>query len=581
MRIRLTGAAFMVGLTLAPAPIAAQAPRDALPATRDVALLVQQPRIALPPASAAAVSPLRTAILNELAYREGITREEGLKAWLAGLKTFYMDVDYEPIWVRDGRLTPAAGELMEELGRAERWGLRPVDYDVPTAYRALTSGKDQALAEIDLTLAALRYTFHAHGGRFDPSSLSLWYDAKPNRPDSGNLLRRFASASDAGDVLRAQHPAHPQFVALREAYLDIIDPQRRVSEKPAEPAPEDIVLPRGPAVRLGNRSSQVPLLRKRLSVPPRRSQDADLYDKQVRDAVNAFMRTQGWKRKHVYDNKVRTRLNRQANGGNKRRAIDKKTLLVNLEKWRLMPRELGAFHVWNNLPSYRTEVRRNGDVIHTERIIVGKTSTQTPVFNDRMTHVVFKPEWGVPTSIKIKSLLPKLAGGDYDVLRRRNMRIPLRGRQGNPRRINWARRDISKIPIIQGPGPSNPLGNMKFMFPNRHAVYMHDTPKKHLFKTRNRTHSAGCIRVRYPRQFAEVILRESLGWDKKDISRQLGRRARSNQRVDLNEAVPVYNTYFTVVANEDGKLRRYKDMYGHDKRISKALDGVSPRVIAR
>ncbi|MEO1545098.1 MAG: L,D-transpeptidase family protein, partial [Pseudomonadota bacterium] len=171
-------------------------------------------------------------------------------------------------------------------------------------------------------------------------------------------------------------------------------------------------------------------------------------------------------------------------------------------------REFGAFHIWNNIPSYRTEVRRDGEVIHTERIIVGKTSTQTPVFNDRMTHIVFKPEWGVPSSIKIKSLLPRLAGGDYDVLRRRGMRIALNGRSGDPRRINWSKRDIRTIPIVQGAGSSNPLGRMKFMFPNKHAVYMHDTPKRHLFKTRTRTHSAGCIRVRDPQRLAEILTSE-------------------------------------------------------------------------
>ncbi|MEL7048840.1 MAG: L,D-transpeptidase family protein, partial [Pseudomonadota bacterium] len=553
--------------------------------TETIALL-GAPRLASPPVSSRAhITPLRIAVLKEITQRRGRVRDKAIAKKLNELGTFYADPDHEPVWVRGGALTPAAGELMEELGRAKDWGLEASDYDVPSAYGALTTVADQARAELDLTLTALEYAFHANGGRFDPTDLSLWYDMRPKRPNASTLLRQLSRSNDAGGVLRSLHPTHPQFVALREAYLDIIKPGRAATSKtkPAEPRVEDIYFAKGPAIRRGKRHPQIALLRKRLNVPAQSRGDETLYDREVMNAVNDFMRTQGWRKKYVFDRRVRAKLNALRNGGSKKPTrISKRSLLVNMEKWRWMPRQFGEdFHIWNNIPAFRTLVRNGDQIVHSERIIVGKTSTQTPVFNDTMTHIVFKPEWGVPSSIKIKSLLPRLAGGDYDVLRRRGMRISVNGRTVNPRSINWSKRDIRSIPIVQGAGSSNPLGRMKFMFPNKHAVYMHDTPKRHLFNTRTRTHSAGCIRVRDPQKLAEILTQETLGWTDADVAEMLARRAKSNQRVDLDRSIPVYNTYFTLVADADGKLRRYSDIYGHDKRIGQALDGKSVELIAR
>lgn len=593
----LAGAASLAILAAAVAPAYAQGGPDgpayaqggqAGPAAHSQAklteiALIEAPRLALPPTSSDHVTPLRTAVLKHITARRA--RADGKSnsgRWLNELGSFYANPDNEPIFVRDGRLTPAAGELMEELGRAGDWGLDAANYDVPAAYGDLDTEADQARAEIELALVALKYVFHAHGGRFKSTDISLWFDMAAKRPHAGRTLKRLSRASNVAAEIRKAHPTHPQFVALREAYLDIIKPNRRRADaEQAPPRPEDIRLSYGASVREGRRHPQIALLRQRLEVPADDPADATLYDRELRNAVNAFMRTQGWRRKYVYDDKVRRKLNAAGSRRNGGGRITKEKLLVNMEKWRLVPRNLGAFHIWNNIPEYRTEVVKNGEVIHSERIIVGKSSTQTPVFHDKITHIVFKPEWGVPSSIKIKSLLPRLASGDYGVLSRRGMRIKLDGRQGNPRNIRWHSTDIRRIPIVQGPGPSNPLGRMKFMFPNKHAVYMHDTPKRHLFKTRKRTHSHGCIRVRNPQTLAEIITREQLGWSREDVAAHLRRRAEANNRIDLKTPIPVYNTYFTVIADENGKLQPLSDIYGHDQRIAKALSGTPLNVIAR
>jgi murein L,D-transpeptidase YcbB/YkuD len=144
-----------------------------------------------------------------------------------------------------------------------------------------------------------------------------------------------------------------------------------------------------------------------------------------------------------------------------------RTLLVNMEQWRWMPDDLGAFYVWVNIPEYTLRVMRGGEMVHTERVVVGRTNTQTPVFSDEMEHVIFHPFWGVPDSIKKDELLPGLMRGNSDILARNNLRLQFRGREIDPRTVDWSRADMRKFHVYQPPGRDNVLGVVKFRFPNR------------------------------------------------------------------------------------------------------------------
>ena len=242
---------------------------------------------------------------------------------------------------------------------------------------------------------------------------------------------------------------------------------------------------------------------------------------------------------------------------------------ANLERWRWLPENLGVRHVWNNIPAFDTRVMQDGRRIFRERLIVGTAATQTPVFSDEIRFIVFQPDWGVPPSLKVKDLLPRLARGDYRVLDRRDMRIL--GPSASS--YNWREVDIRRIPIVQKPGPQNPLGQMKFMFPNRHDVYMHDTPDKALFNAKSRAISNGCIRVRHPERLAEILLAADQGLDREGVRRLLDPRAPENNRVDLTTPVPVHNVYFTAEVDEAGAVVFHDDIYGHDRRVVDALNG--------
>lgn len=527
-------------------------------------------------------SDLKTSILREITDRKP-RADETLTRWLDELGTLYATEFDAPLWVSYDGLTAGGKSVIAELKRADEWGLDPKAFTANIPASIAKSPDEMALAEVEITLAALTYAVQAQGGRLDPTELSLWYERAKVNVDAAALMRSMKAASDPATVLVAEQPQHPQFLLLRQAYLKRKFPERFASaeEKPIEAEPEPVKFSYGKRVTRGQRNEQIPQLRERLEVRAADPEDEDLYDQELVDAVTTFMRTQGWRRKTVFDDKVRKALNDPKDeSSEKTETVSLERILVNMEKWRWLPRDLGDLHIWNNLPAYTTELVRGDKVLFSERIIVGKEDTQTPVFSDKMSHVIFKPEWGVPSSIKIKTLLPSLASGDYDILARRGMRIQHEGRPISPAHYNWAKTDIRSVPVVMGAGPSNPLGRVKFMFPNHHAVYMHDTPDKHLFDNSKRNFSHGCIRVRDPVRFAELLLHETAGWSPDDVASQLGRSAEENHRVDLPTPVPVHNVYFTVIAEEDGTLRTLKDVYGHDKRIAQALEGKSLSAIA-
>ena len=211
-----------------------------------------------------------------------------------------------------------------------------------------------------------------------------------------------------------------------------------------------------------------------------------------------------------------------------------------------------------------------------ERIVTGKIKNKTPIFSDELETVVFRPNWGIPNSIKVKEILPKIMRGKG--IAAQGFRVQSAGRDINPASINWSTADIRNYHIYQPPGRRNALGLVKFMFPNKHAVYFHDTPSKHLFKKKYRAYSHGCMRVRNPMKMAAVIFGEDRGWGQSKID-ELAASKVNNRQVQLNRKIPVHVTYFTARANQDGEIELVKDIYGHEKLIQKGIDGLAHTIV--
>lgn len=559
-------------------PAAPAAPATAAPST---------PPVAVPPVAAPVVPPLNAALLATLEGSQPSARQSQDREWHDAITAFYAGRNGRPVWTTDSGLNTAALALAAEIGRADDWGLDPKAFDLAGLPSGSATPEALAAAELKLTRALVTYAWHARGGRLDPSQLSKWLDQSPRSLDVKALLERFAASGDPSVALQKLHPQHRQFELLRQAYL-----KARGTKIEAQEDPRDVSIPSGPVVRLGDRHPHVELVRRRLEVPARSADEADLYDEDVATAVRNFLgasyrdsRTGKTVQRPAHPaltNAARTSLSRKSTQQAESRQPSLKQYLVNLERWRWMPEQLGTTYVWNNLPEYVTRVVRNDAVIHQERIIIGKPTNQTPVFSDEMQFVVFHPDWGVPGTIKVQDLLPSLQSGDDSILERRNMRIVQGNRTVRAYEIDWERTDIRRVSIVQDPGPSNPLGQLKFMFPNKHDVYMHDTPTKNLFETPVRAYSFGCIRVRNPVRLAELVFGQDRNWTMTDVTELLKPRAAQNNRVDLNRRIPVHNTYFTLTADEHGKVTRFADVYGHDKRIQAVLlDGERVDVVAR
>jgi murein L,D-transpeptidase YcbB/YkuD len=193
-----------------------------------------------------------------------------------------------------------------------------------------------------------------------------------------------------------------------------------------------------------------------------------------------------------------------------------------------------------------------------------------------MRSIVFNPDWTVPETIKIEDLQPRLrqirdGAPDVSVLRDNQLTVSLRGRPVDAATVDWQRANILSYTFTQAPGPDNVLGTLKFNFPNRHAVYMHDTVQPELFDQTVRTLSHGCIRVHQPDRLALVLLAEDKGWTEQQIRDQLAKG--HNSGVILSRPVPVHLTYFTVAFDGIGKMRTYDDVYGIDKKMAEALFG--------
>jgi murein L,D-transpeptidase YcbB/YkuD len=251
-----------------------------------------------------------------------------------------------------------------------------------------------------------------------------------------------------------------------------------------------------------------------------------------------------------------------------------------MERWRWLPHDLGEFYVTVNIPEFMLRVVGNDGPVYTTRVIVGKPNTQTPIFSEEMQTVVFGPYWNVPTSIKVAEIRPYLrqesggwffrgGGWNTSVLRRHGLRVRYGARELDPASIDWNRVDIRTLQLYQPPGPGNVLGKVKFMFPNKHDVYMHDTPQKYLFAQPVRAESHGCMRVQNPDRLAAIIMKRDQGWNEGRTYSAL--EIGYDHQVPLRRKIPVHVSYFTLIVNADGSISTYRDLYGHDARMAGAL----------
>ncbi|MFQ5626057.1 MAG: murein L,D-transpeptidase, partial [Methyloligellaceae bacterium] len=470
------------------------------------------------------------------------------KAEHGALVEYYADGG-KTLWVDENGLKPKARLVIEELRSAADYGLNPNDYDLPEEIVLSSSDSTPTarLAEFEFKMshAALAYARHARGGRMAPGAISYNLDPTLDLPDPLEVMEKLATMDDPAPYLRSFNPKHPQFEALRQTLLRI---------RGGSSGKKRIVIPNGPLLKPGNSHKQIVLLRKRLNVPVPMKDGvplfpADVYDTGLEVAVKAFQKSRGLNPEGIVGPSTRRALN---GGGAPKNRV--KTILANMERWRWVPEHEGKLNIQVNVPEFLFRVFDGDKKIHTERVVVGKVKNQTPIFSDQMEYLVFHPYWNVPNSIKREEILPHLrrgggGGGWFSastrprILQAHNLFVQYRGRDIDASTIDWRTADVRRYRFYQPPGGRNVLGFVKFIFPNKHTVYMHDTPTKSLFTKTVRAYSHGCMRVRNPRELAEIILRRDRGWSSGRVGAAI--QSGKNQHVNLNTPIPVNITYFT------------------------------------
>jgi L,D-transpeptidase YcbB len=477
----------------------------------------------------------------------------------AGARAFYSGRDYRTVWINDGKLSPRAEKLLEAFGRAGDWGLNAEEFRLavlPNAMAAETVSASALDIEIELSTMALRYARFARGGRISEprKQLSSYIDRMPQVVEPSEVLNRLAAAKDPGLELEEFQPKHDQFVKLQKLLVQI-------RNGATEQALMNVAL-RGPELKRGDTHADVAQLRKRLNIPAGEA-DAFVFDEAVSTALRNFQRTRGIRADGVLGRGTRKALF-VAPASDQLPAI-----VANMEQWRWMPTDLGSTHLFVNIPSFSVDFIKNGVLDFSERVIVGERGTQTPLFSQEMQTVVIRPEWYLPDSIKIKKIISASNRGRS--LEAAGYKIRRNGRTIDSSRINWSKANLSNLAIYQPSGDGNALGIVKFLFPNKHSVYMHDTPEKSLFNAKDRLFSHGCVRLRNPLTLAQKLIDHDRGEGLFEVTR-LAKRGALNNEFPLQVGVPVHIAYFTVWVGDDGAPRFFRDYYGHQRRVTLALD---------
>ena len=473
----------------------------------------------------------------------------------------YQSQGFKPVWTTDGKLSPRGEAVLKQLAAASDEGLDPAQY-LPTVLSSFDApvpeGDAAAMARLDigLTTMALKYARHASGGQFDPRRLSLYYDVVPAWVPAAQALKVLAWSPYPAEYLSSLHPKHDAYAALKAALAEA---------RKETPAPAFEPIPDGKIVKAGQSDERLPAVRSRLAMLgfaeplDNIAEDPLTLDKELSARLKAFQKSARIK--------VTGALGPQTLGAlNKDQRVDRtQQLIANMERLRWLPKDLGKRHVFVNQPAFSVRVMDGQSEIWRSQVIVGKPTTQTSLFHDEIETVVFNPSWGVPQSIIANEYLPKLRN-DPGYLDRIGFKVvDARGKVVRSSSVDWWSYG-SKVPygVQQPPGRSNALGELKFLFPNSHDIYMHDTPNRELFDRDQRAFSHGCVRVQNPREFAAVLL----GWDAEKVDANTD--SKKSQTVKLAEKVPVHLTYFTAWPDDTGKIQYFDDIYGRDRTMENA-----------
>lgn len=511
--------------------------------------------------------------------------EPAFKDQLEWGKKFYNERGGRLGWFRNHELVPQAKTMLGVINKAADEGLDPKDYkvkDFDKLFAALEaaqsdSAKRNALEkEIDVALSGTYFNWASdfYRGTVNPREVkTISWQVKRNKIKLHKALQTILQERESTYPYYEFEPLHPEYNALKKALADY----RALQRNGGWPT-----LPANMKLKPGSASPAVTALRQRLlggnseptatpvqpvadnSATPTIVGAAPVYEGELVEVVKAFQTQNGLKPDGVVGGETLRLLNVPLAD-----RIDQ--IMLNMERWRWIPKRFEPDYLLVNIPDYKLHVVEDNKEVFDMKVIVGKALNATPVFSDKLEYVVLAPYWNVPMSIIQKELAPKLVSNpnyldhlDMEVVKGYGDKaVPV-----DPGAIDWSNVNgkTFKYTVRRRPGPKNDLGDVKFIFPNSDDIYLHDTPHDELFNQTKRGFSHGCVRVEEPIKLAEYLLRNKPGWDRQTILDTI--QVRQEKYVTLDEKLPVYLVYFTAWVDEAGNVHFRDDIYGHDKALA-------------
>lgn len=487
----------------------------------------------------------------------------------AAVETYYKD-NKPLIWVTDAGITDRARQAMQGLSQAGDAGLAPEDYAVALPAEVADPADPDKLArelarfEVALSAKLLTYATDTARGRIDPNKISGYHDFKRKVVNLKPVLNMLRLSPDVAAYLRSRDPDNAQFQAMKAelARLRAADSQAGAR---VEIAPGTLLKPGQSNPELANilaaiRTEGSEELKATHAAVLSAYTGAPEYTPELVAVVEAFQKERGLKP----DGVVGRATIRQLTGHSNAEKIDK--LVIAMEQLRWLPDDLGQRYVFINQPAFTAYYVNDGREQLAMRVVVGSKSNQTYFFQDQIETVEFNPYWGVPKSIIVNEMLPKLRA-DPSYLDRLGYEVSYGGRKVSSSQVDW--NTTHSVDVRQPPGSDNALGELKILFPNTHSIYMHDTPSKSFFQRDMRALSHGCVRLAEPRVMAAAVM----GTTTAEIAKQIA--SGQNRAVQVPQKIPVYVAYFTAWPNKDGGVDYFDDVYGRDDSTRKAFKATS------
>ena len=473
------------------------------------------------------------------------------------VRVFYKNRNNELAW-SNPKLRNA---LIDTLKFAEVQGLFYKDYHGKELEKILPNLNDlnqKELIKLDylLTDAFFKFGDHLLNGKINPKKLPKTWDIPKNRQNLVKLLEQAVQENNleiALSKIRPTHPIYHQLIAASKEYQKLKDDFEDLEE-----------IKKGKLIKPGMQDPRLLEIQTRLkSLGYLRPVDtlSTFYSEPLQIVIKQFQQENGLMVDGIVGNRSIGVLNQ---GFDKRH----EQILVNLERWRWFPRDLGSHYILVNIANFQLQVVKENQTIRTHKIIVGRESRKTSIFSDKIQYLDFNPSWYIPPTIKNKDVIPSARKNPAYLVNKNIDVYNNLGQKLDPLQIDWSVNAVMSYQYKQDPGPSNPLGQVKISFPNRYIIYLHDTSSKSLFKGNSRAHSSGCIRVENALDLAKYLLSDQKEFTSEEIDKIIDKG--TTRRIFMDQEVNVHIFYWTAW-RENGKTRFTDDIYNYDEATYKAL----------